>query len=273
MAQSISASAPGTGTIVVVGAAGLIGAKVVQILTANGVPVVSASRRTGVDVLTGEGLAAAMSGADVVVDVTDSPSYSPADLNAFFSTSTANLAAAEKKAGVRHHIALSVVGADRMPDSPYESAKVTQERAIADAGVPYTVLRATQFFEFAETIANTLDVGDAIRVPAALIQPIAADDVAAQLARIAGSAPANGIIEIGGPECMPISEFIDLVLKHQSDRRTVITDPDARYFGAHLEERTLITDSRLQGAMPLKHWLSDRNEKQVHTASFEGECR
>lgn len=248
--------APGIETIVVVGASGLIGAKVVDRLTAYGLDVVSASRRTGVDVITGEGLAKAMAGADVVVDVTDSPSYAPDALQTFFTTSTANLTAAEKNAGVGHHVALSVVGADRMPDSPYESAKVAQERAIANSGVPYTVLRATQFFEFATTIADTLVSGDAIHVPPALIQPIAGDDVATQLARIALSAPVNGIVEIGGPEYMPLNEFIQASLTRRNDRRAVITDADACYFGAHLEQRTLVTENGLRGVTHFNDWLA-----------------
>jgi len=242
--------------IVVVGASGLIGTKVVDKLTAAGHTVVAASRKTGVDVLTGNGLAQAMSGADAVVDVTDSPSYSPEALRTFFTTSTANLTAAEKTAGVRHHVALSVVGADRMPDSAYESAKVAQEHSIARSGVPYTVLRATQFFEFAKTIADTLTSGDEIRVPAALIQPIAAEDVAAQLAHVALSAPVNGIVEIGGPEYLPMTEFIQATLDRQTDRRAIITDPDARYFGAHLEQRTLVTENRRDGATRLDEWLA-----------------
>lgn len=244
------------GKIVVVGASGLIGTKVVGKLSAAGHTVVPASRRTGVDVLTGEGLAQAMSGADVVIDVTDSPSYSAEALATFFTTSTANQMAAEKTAGIRHHVALSVVGADRMPDSAYESAKVAQECSIAGAGVPYTVLRATQFFEFGETIADTLTSGDEIRVPAALIQPIAAEDVAAQLAHIAVSAPVNGVVEIGGPEYMQLRAFIEAVLDRRIDRRAVVVDPDARYFGAHLEPRTLVTENRLVGATPLAEWLA-----------------
>lgn len=261
VSRNYLAPAPGTGTIVIVGASGLIGAKLVDKLSTQGLRVVPASRRTGVDVLTGAGIAEAVSGAGVVVDVTDSPSYTAEALHTFFTTSAANLTAAEKRAGVGHHVALSVVGADRMPDSPYESAKVAQERAIADSGVPYTVLRATQFFEFAGPIADTLTSGGVTRVPPALIQPIAADDVAAQLARIAVSAPANGIVEIGGPEYLPLNEFIQAVFNHQNDRRVVITDSNARYFGAHLEQRTLVTEDCLEGATRLVDWLAASQAK------------
>ena len=185
------------GKIVVVGASGLIGAKVVDILTANGAQVLPASRRTGVDVLTGDGLTDALSGARVVLDVTDSPSYADSALMDFFTTSTTNLLAAGQTAGVAHHVALSVVGADRMPDSGYMRAKVAQESRIAGSGLGYTILRATQFFEFAGAIADSCTDGDTVRVPEALIQPISGTEVAAKLAGIAVDAAANAVVEFG----------------------------------------------------------------------------
>lgn len=256
VSNTVAIPGPDVPSVVVVGASGLVGAKLVDKLTARGVSVTRASRRTGVDVITGAGLAGALAGAATVVDVTDSPSYTSDALRTFFATSTAHLTEAEKQAGVGHHVALSVVGAGRMPDSDYESAKVAQERAIADSGVPYTVLAATQFFEFARTIADTLSTGETIRVPAALIQPIAADDVAAQLAEVALSPPVNGIVEVGGPETMPLSDFLSAALSHQGDQRAVVVDPEARYFGARLEQHTLTTQHRLRGAIRLSDWLA-----------------
>ncbi len=245
------------GKIVVVGATGLIGAKVVDILTANGQHVLPASRRTGVDVLTGEGLTDALRGARVVVEVTDSPSYEDAALMNFFTTSTATLLAAERAAEVAHHVALSVVGADRMPDSGYMRAKVAQESGIVTSGVAFTILRATQFYEFAAGIADSCADGDTIRVPAALIQPIAGTEVAAKLAAIAIQAEANAVVEIGGPEYLPFEEFIRTACAHYSDTRVVVTDPHARYFGTPLQERTLVTDV-VGGRIRYADWLTWR---------------
>ena len=245
------------GKIVVVGATGLIGTKVVDILTANGHQVRPASRRTGVDVLTGDGLADALRGARVVVDVTDSSSYEDAALMHFFTTSTANLLAAERAAEVAHHVALSVVGADRMPDSGYMRAKVAQESGIVASGVAYTILRATQFFEFAGGIADSCTDGDTVRVPAALIQPIAGIEVAAKLAVIATQAAANAVVELGGPEYLPLEEFIRTACAHYADTRQIVTDPDARYFGSSLQERTLVTDV-IGGRIRFADWLAGR---------------
>ena len=245
------------GKIVVVGATGLIGTKVVDILTANGQQVLPASRRTGVDLLTGDGLSDALRGARVVVDVTDSPSYEDAALMDFFTTSTANLLAAERAAEVAHHVALSVVGADSMPDSGYMRAKVAQESGIAASGVPYTILRATQFFEFAGGIADSCADGDSIRVPPALIQPIAGTEVAAKLAAIATQTAANAVVEIGGPEYLPFEEFIRTACTHYGDTRNVVTDPHARYFGTALQERTLVADVA-GGRIRFAGWLAGR---------------
>ncbi len=245
--------------VVVVGATGLVGAKVVDILTANGVSVVPASRRSGVDVLTGDGLAEALADAQVVLDVTDSPSYEDGALMSFFTTATDNLLAAERDAGVAHHVALSVVGADRMPDSGYMRAKVVQESRIAESGVPHTILRATQFFEFARTIADVCANGNTVRLPDALIQPLAATEVAAKLTAIAAAAPADGIVEFGGPQQLPFADFIGTALTHYQDTRAVVTDPDARYFGAALQSRTLVAaDDAARARIRFPDWLAGR---------------
>ncbi len=245
--------------IVVVGATGLVGAKVVDILTASGQRVLPASRRSGVNVLTGEGLNDALRGVEVVVDVTDSPSYEDAALMHFFTTSTAHLVEAEKTAGVTHHVALSVVGADRMPGSGYMRAKVAQESRVVGSGISYTVLRATQFFEFADGIADSCTDGTTVRLPDALIQPIAATEVAAKLAAIAVGPPADAIVELGGPEYLPFEQFIRTALRQHGDTRRVLTDPDARYFGASLEPRTLVAaESADRGGIRFADWLPGR---------------
>jgi len=247
------------GRIVVVGASGLIGTKVVDILNANGAQVLPASRRTGVDVLTGDGLSDALHEAKVVVDVTDSPSYEDSALMDFFTTSTANLLAAGQTAGVAHHVALSVVGADRMPDSGYMRAKVAQEARIAGSGLGYTILRATQFFEFAGAIADSCTDGDTVRVPEALIQPIAGTEVAAKLAAIALDAARNAVVEFGGPECFQLANFIGTALTQYRDPRAVVTDANARYFGTDLESRTLVTgDTAARGRIRFGNWLAGR---------------
>lgn len=243
--------------IVVIGASGLVGAKLVDILTANGHQVLPASRRTGVDVITGDGLGDALSDAHVVVDVTDTPSHAGTAPMEFFTTSTTNLLAAERDAGVAHHVALSVVGADRMPDGRYMRAKVAQESQIVDSGIGYTILRATQFFEFAGAVADSCTEKDTIRVPDALIQPIAATEVAARLAAIAVGAPANAIVELGGPEYLPFENFIRTACTHRGDTRVVVTDPQAHYFGAALEPRTLVTDDT-GGRIRFGAWLPGR---------------
>src|SRR5687767_15128344 len=225
--------------IVVIGGSGLVGKKLIPILRERGHEAVPASPSSGVNAVTGEGLARALAGADVVVDVTNAPSWEDAAVLEFFEASTRNLLAAEEAAGVGHHLALSVVGADRIPDSGYLRAKLAQERLIAAGGVPYTIVRATQFFEFLGGIAGPPADGDTVRLPTAPMQPLAADDVAAALADVVVGAPVNGIVELAGPETLPIAEFVGRYLAASGDKRTVVADPQARYFGAALDDRGL----------------------------------
>jgi len=219
--------------IVVIGGTGLIGSKVIAKLTEHGHGAVAASPNTGVNTLTGEGLADALTGADVVVDVSNSPSFADDDVLAFFTTSTGNLLAAEAAAGVGHHVALSVVGADRLPASGYLRAKVAQEALITSSDIPYSIVRATQFFEFVKGIADSATDGDTVRLSHALMQPIAADDVATAVARAAAGAPLNATVEIAGPEKLGIDDLVREGLSLLGDPRTVVTDPSAGYFGAH----------------------------------------
>jgi uncharacterized protein YbjT (DUF2867 family) len=218
------------------GASGLIGSKAVDLLTAAGHQVVAASRATGVDVLTGDGLADALAGADVLVDVTNSPSFDDDPVLEFFTTSATNLTAAANAAGVGHYVALSIVGVDGLPDSGYMRAKVAQEQLISASGVPYSIVRATQFAEFTEAIVSGLTDGDTVRVPDALIQPIAANDVAAEVVRVALGTPLNGFEDIGGPEKL---SFAELARRKASDK-TVVVDPAATYFGTALAETSLV---------------------------------
>ena len=228
--------------ITVIGASGLIGTKVVDRLTAEGHEVVAASRSSGVDVLTGDGLAAALAGANALVDVTNSPSFDDDPVMEFFTTSTTNLVAAAKAAGVGHYVALSIVGVDGLPDSGYMRAKVMQESIITESGLPYTILRATQFAEFADAITDSMTVGDEVRVPDALIQPVAADQVAAEVARAAAAAePLNTIVNIGGPDKISFERMARDVLARRGDDKTVVVDPEAGYFGTLLAERSLVT--------------------------------
>ncbi|MFJ8688923.1 SDR family oxidoreductase [Micromonospora wenchangensis] len=226
--------------IVVIGGSGLIGSRLVALLGQQGHDAVAASPRTGVDALTGAGVAEALDGADVVVDVSNSPSFEADAVLAFFETSTRTLLDAEAKAGVRHHVALSIVGADRIPDSGYMRAKVAQEALIAAADVPWTVLRATQFFEFVPAIVESSVVGDEVRLPSALIQPVAADDVVTVLAEIALGAPADGIVELAGPERFRLDELGRATLTAAGDPRALVSDPQGRYFGALLTEEALV---------------------------------
>jgi uncharacterized protein YbjT (DUF2867 family) len=228
--------------IVVIGGSGLIGKKLIPILRELGHEAVPASPSSGVNALTGEGLADALAGAGVVVDVSNSPSFADAPVLEFFQTSTRNLLAAEAAAGVGHHVALSVVGADRLPDSGYMRAKAAQERLIAAGRVPYTIVRATQFFEFLGPIAGPRTDGDTVRLPTAPMQPLAADDVAAGLAEVVVAPPLNGIVELAGPESLPVAEFVGRYLAATGDPRTVIADPQALYFGTALDDRGLNPD-------------------------------
>jgi uncharacterized protein YbjT (DUF2867 family) len=227
--------------ITVIGASGLIGTKVVNLLTAEGHDVVAASRASGVDVLTGDGLALALSGADALVDVVNSPSFDDDPVMEFFTKSTTNLVDVAKRAGVGHYVALSIVGVDGLPNSGYMRAKVVQEKIITESGLPYTILRATQFAEFTDGITDSMIVGDEVRVPDALIQPIAADDVAADVARAAAAEPLNEIVNIGGPEKISFEQMARDVLARRGDDKTVVVDPDAQYFGTALAERSLVT--------------------------------
>jgi uncharacterized protein YbjT (DUF2867 family) len=225
--------------IVVVGGSGLIGTKLVSKLREGGHDAVAASPSSGVDTLTGAGLPEALKGAQVVVDVTNSPSFEDAAVLDFFQTSARKLLSAEVTAGVRHHVALSVVGADRLPDSGYMRAKVAQEALIKTGAVPYTIVRATQFFEFIGRIADGSTDGDTVRLSPALMQPVAADDVAAALAEIAVGTPANGIVELAGPEALPLDQLVRRVLSAKQDPRRVSTDVHARYFGTELNDQSL----------------------------------
>jgi uncharacterized protein YbjT (DUF2867 family)/nitrite reductase/ring-hydroxylating ferredoxin subunit len=242
--------------IVVVGGSGLIGSKLVTMLMRDGHEVVAASRRSGVDAVTGEGVAKALSGASVVVDVSNSPSFEDAAVMKFFKTSTHNLLAAEAAAGVRHHVALSVVGTERLLRSGYLRAKFAQEKLIKESSIPYSIVQATQFFEFLSSIAEAATHGDAVRVPAVLIQPIAADDVARAVARIATHTPLNGTVEIGGPEPFYLDGLVQRVLGARNDPREVVADPHAHYFGAGLKERSLLPGDEAElGEIMFDDWL------------------
>ncbi|SOZ39296.1 SDR family oxidoreductase [Cupriavidus neocaledonicus] len=243
--------------IVVIGGSGLIGSRLVKLLNQAGHTAVAASPSTGVNTLTGEGLSHSLVNADVVVDVTNAPSWEPQAVLDFFRTSARNLGKAEVAAGVRHHVALSIVGTDRMPDNAYFQAKVAQEAVIDAAGVPYTIVRATQFMEFIGGIADYGTEGDTVRIGDGLFQPIAADDVAAALAQVATAAPLNGTIDIAGPDRAPFAEIVSRYLKSVGDTRTVVTDPDARYYGGHVEKLSLVPlgDARL-GSITLDQWLA-----------------
>jgi uncharacterized protein YbjT (DUF2867 family) len=231
--------------IVVVGGSGLIGSRLVTILTGLGYEVVAASPRSGVDAVSGEGLSAAFQSASVVVDVSNSHSFEDAAVMKFFKTSTHNLLTVEAAAGVKHHVALSVVGTGRLLQSGYLRAKFAQERLIKESAVPYSIIQATQFFEFLETIANAASHGSAVRVPPVLNQPIAADDVARTVAKIATGAPLNGTVEVGGPEPFYLDGLIRRVLGARNDPREVVADPHARYFGTELSERSLVAAAGL----------------------------
>ena len=225
--------------IVVIGGSGLIGSKLVSRLRQIGHDVVAASPNTGVNTITGEGLAEALAGAQVVVDVANSPSFDAKPALEFFETSGRNLLAAEKAAGVRHHLALSVVGTERLLESGYFRAKMAQENLIKASGIPYTILHSTQFFEFIDAIIKSGVDGDVIRLSPALVQPIAADDVVAALADLAVAAPINGTIEVAGPDQFPLDGLARTVLAAKNDKRQVVADVHARYYGAELSDLTL----------------------------------
>jgi uncharacterized protein YbjT (DUF2867 family) len=243
--------------ITVMGATGLIGKSVVAALSEAGHQTVAASRRSGADVLTGEGLADALSGADVLVDVTNSPSFDDDPVMQFFTTAARNLVDAARSANVGHYVALSIVNCDGLPDSGYMRAKVVQERTIAESGLPYTIVRATQFDEFAEGITASLTVGHEVRVPDAPIQLIAAADVAAAVARAAQADPRNGVVNIGGPEKLRFAEMANLVLAHQGGSTPIIVDPSATYFGTPVTETSLVTgDDAVLAPTRFEDWLA-----------------
>lgn len=248
--------------IVVIGGTGLIGSQVVENLRARGHEAIPASPNSGVNTFTGEGVDAALAGADVVVDVANSPSFEDAAVLEFFQTCGRNLLAAEAAAGVGHHVALTIVGADRVPDSGYMRAKVAQEDVIKAAGQPYTIVRSTQFFEFLRAIADSATQGETVRVPTGLLQPIAARDVAAAVADVAVSEPLDGVIEIAGPETMKFADVIGEVLRADHDPRTVVIDEHARYFGTELTDGSITAGPDAQlGQVTFAAWLAGHPKK------------
>jgi uncharacterized protein YbjT (DUF2867 family) len=242
--------------IVVIGGTGLIGSKTVDILRQGGHEVVAASPKSGINSITGEGLTEAMAGTQVVIDLANSPSFEDRAVLEFFETSGRNLLPAEAAAGVRHHVALSIVGTDRTPDNGYFRAKVAQEQLIEASGSPYTIIRSTQFLDFLGRIADSSAEGNLVRLSPGLFQPIAADDVAAIVAEVALAAPRNGIVEIAGPERAPFNEIVARYLQAVGDPRAVVRDPEARYYGGRVEERSLVPlgDARL-GRIGFDEWL------------------
>jgi uncharacterized protein YbjT (DUF2867 family)/nitrite reductase/ring-hydroxylating ferredoxin subunit len=243
--------------IVVVGGSGLIGSRLVTMLTSQGHDVVAASPRSGVDTVTGEGLTDALSASAVVIDVSNSPSFEDAAVMKFFKASTHNLLTAEAAAGVTHHVALSVVGTGRLLQSGYLRAKFAQEKLIKESPIPYSIVQATQFFEFLERIADAASHGRAVRVPPVLVQPIAADDVARAVAKIATGVPLNGTVEVGGPEPFHLDGLIQRVLGAHNDPREVVADPHARYFGTELSERSLVAGDEAElGEIRFEDWLA-----------------
>lgn len=242
--------------IVVIGGTGLIGSKLVKLLRQRGQEVLAASPDSGVNTLTGEGLAEVLAGAQVVVDLANSPSFEDAAVLRFFETAGRNLLAAEATAGVRHHVALSVVGADRLPESGYLRAKLAQERLIETSGIPYTILRSTQFFEFMARIADSATDGSQVRLPTALVQPIVSDDVVAVLADLVLGPPVNGRVEVAGPDKFQLDELVRRVLDYRNDTRTVTGDSHARYFGAELNDDSLVPGMQHRlGTTRFETWL------------------
>jgi uncharacterized protein YbjT (DUF2867 family) len=243
--------------IVVIGGSGLIGSKLVSKLRERGHEAIAASPNSGVNTLTGEGLAEALKGASVVVDVSNSPSWEDAAVMKFFETSTRNLLAHEAAAGVGHHVALSVVGTERLLESGYFRAKMAQENLIKGSSIPYSIIHATQFFEFVKGIADISTVGNKVLLPPVLIQPMAADDVASAVGRIAIGSPVNGTIEVGGPEQFRLDELVRRFLAARKDPRQVVTNPQARYYGVEVSERTLVPgDGARLGETRFEAWLS-----------------
>lgn len=249
--------------IVVIGGSGLIGTKLVKRLRQKGHDVIAASPASGVDTITRAGLAEALAGAEVVVDVANSPSFEDKAVLEFFETSGRNLLAAEAAAGVRHHVALSVVGADRLPDSGYLRAKVAQERLIKASPIPYTILRSTQFFEFLDGIARSATDGPTVRLSPAVLQPVVSDDVAATLADLTLGAPVNGTVELAGPERIGLDELVRRFLSAKHDPRQVVADIHARYFGAELNDQSLTPgDNPRIGPTRFEDWLSQSTHQE-----------
>jgi uncharacterized protein YbjT (DUF2867 family) len=251
--------------IVVIGGTGLIGSKLVDKLREHGHEAIPASPQSGVNTLTGEGLSEVLEGAEVVVDVSNAPNWEDDAVMHFFQTSSRNLLAAETAAGVGHHVALSVVGTDRLSESGYFRAKIAQESLIKSSSVPYSIVHATQFFEFVDGIADAGTDGNTVRLPPALFQPMAAADVASAVAQVAVGAPVNGIVEVAGPDQFRLDELIRRVLKARNDPREVITDPEARYYGIAPSERTLLPgeDARL-GEMHFDDWQRAQAQETLH---------
>jgi uncharacterized protein YbjT (DUF2867 family) len=250
--------------IVVIGGTGLVGSQVVAKLSGHGHEAIAAAPNTGVNTLTGEGLPEVLEGADVVVDVSNSPSFEDAAVLDFFTTSTGNLLAAEKAAGVGHHVALSVVGTERMADKGYFKAKAAQEQLIAESGIPYSIVHATQFFEFIKAIAELATDGDTVRLPPVLFQPMASEDVAKAVGRTAVGDPINGIVETGGPEKFRMDELVRQALEARNDPRTVVGDPDARYYGMYAVDDSTLNpgDGALIGEVRFQDWF----ERQLAAA-------
>lgn len=245
--------------IVVIGGSGLIGSRTVTLLRQAGHDVLAASPSTGVNTLTGEGLSEALSGAQIVVDVANSPSFEPQAVLAFFETSGRNLLAAERAAGIRHHVALSIVGTDRMPDNGYFQAKVAQEKLIEGSGIPYSIVRATQFMEFLGAIADGSMVDGSVRLPAGLFQPIAADDVAAIVAETVTDSPRSIHFDIAGPDRASFDQIIARYLEAIGDSRSAVSDPQARYFGGTVVETSLVPLGEVRlGRISLDDWLYNR---------------
>jgi uncharacterized protein YbjT (DUF2867 family) len=244
--------------LVVIGGSGRVGSKIVDKLREHGHDAVPASLQSGVNTITGEGLDDALAGADVVIDASNSPSFEDDAVMEFFKKSTTNLLAAEKREGVGHHVALSVVGTDKMSEGGYIRAKLAQEQLIKDGPIPYSLVHATQFFEFVPAIAASSLQGDAVHLPPVLFQPIAADEVAAAVAKVAVHAPLNGMAEVGGPEKLRLDETIRRALAAADDSREVVTDPDALYFGARVDDDTLVPGpGATLGETTFEEWLSE----------------
>ncbi|MBB3461248.1 SDR family oxidoreductase [Rhizobium sp. BK377] len=248
--------------IVIIGGTGLIGSKTAERLRRQGHEVIAAAPNTGVNTITGEGLADALSGASVVIDLANSPSFEDKAVLEFFETSGRNLIAAEKAAGVKHHIALSIIGVDRLPESGYMRAKVAQEKIIRESGIPYTIVHSTQFMEFLAGIAQSGTVGNMVHLSPAYVQPIASDDVADNMTAVANDAPIDGVIEISGPERFRLNELVARYLKAMGDTRKVEADAEARYFGAKLKDTSLVSDNNPRlGRITFEQWFATSARK------------